>query len=300
MSNNIGSSSEFFLANMRRLDERIGVTERQISSGKRVSLASDAPEQVSEIVNARGELRRLEQIRRNLELAQSEVDTAEHSLQTGVKILERLRTIAIQAAGDAQTAEVRATLGVEVGVLLDRLVGIAAARHGGRYVFSGDNDRTAPYSIDLTQPNGVSAYAGGVDTRQLEHPSGFRFSLSRNAQDIFESNTGQNIFEAVNAFRIALETNDVPAAQASIPTLQDAHEELSDTLSLYGSYQRTIRDAVEFTIQKELRQKVVLGTLEDTDIAEAAITLTRARSDREAAYSARARTPRTSLFDYLG
>jgi hypothetical protein len=65
--------------------------------------------------------------------------------------------------------------------------GLAATQTEGRYIFSGDSDHQAPYIIDLTQSNPVSAYMGSAATRAALKPDGTTFPVSETPQPMFDS-----------------------------------------------------------------------------------------------------------------
>jgi len=90
------------------------------------------------------------------------------------------------------------TLSDEVEQLLGQLVNLANSEIEGRFIFAGDTDQTAPFSFDPSQTNAVSAYQGSTTTRQVGHPSGSRFPISRTVAAIFTAPAAaDNVFEWV-------------------------------------------------------------------------------------------------------
>ena len=231
---------------------------------------------------------------------QLETDVAEKALSSATLLLDRATTLASQGAGTMATAESRRILAAEVTSLLERLVAVANTTASGRYLFSGDGDQIAPYSLDLTATNGVTAYAGSAATRQIEDPSGSRFAVSRSARDIFESATATNIFATINGLRVALTNNDQPGIAAALGGLRGASDQMNQELSFYGTAQNQIAGALASARAQELGFRVALARIRDADPVEASLELSQTNTHREAAFLARARAPRTTLFDYLG
>ena len=85
MIRGISAGSEMLLAQLDRMDGRLAKAQRQISSGLRVSTASDAPDEVSAILTLRADLERNSQISTNLECAKVETATADDALQKSVQ-----------------------------------------------------------------------------------------------------------------------------------------------------------------------------------------------------------------------
>jgi flagellar hook-associated protein 3 FlgL len=316
MLNSISPSAARFLADLERIQERVDRAERQISSGRKINSASDDPDVVQELLVARGRLAQATQIKQNLGRAKAEVDTGEQALEQAVKALDRAATVGAQGANSITTPETRRTLAIEVQGVLEHLVSISQTRVEGRYLFSGDSDQTAPYTLDLTRANGVSAYAGSAATREMMHPAGTQFALGKTALEIFDSSTsGENVFAAVNRLRLALTNGPTvpptdPAYQtqqdaqtaaivAALQELDSARNHLSGELAYYGVIQNRVDEAIDFANKLELREKTAVSNLEDADVAAAALELTQATQHQQAALAARAQLPRTSLFDYL-
>jgi len=300
MINSINPSADNFLVDINRLEARAERAQRQLSSGLRVSQPSDDPVQVSNILQISSAVARNDQIGANLNLVKAEVDGASQTLSTAVATLEKISVLGTQGANFDQTAETRAGLASEVQDLLQQLVVAANAAVGGRYVFSGDSDQTQPYALDLTTATGVTAYAGSAATRQVEDPRGGTFPISQTAQQIFDAPGAANVFGAVNSLRVALLANDQAGVTAAVGALTAAHDHLGQSLSYYGSIQNEVDDGISDVKTIGLRLTTNLSALRDTDLTGASIELNDAKVSLDAAFSARAKVPRTSLFDFLG
>ncbi len=293
--------SERFLSDLARNTARLDRAQRQLSSGRRINAASDSPGEVAHLISLRADLSRTEQIHSNLGRIKTETDTAEQALSNAITTLDRIQVLGAQGASTIAEASTRRTLAGEVGQLLERLVGLADTQVDGRYLFSGDADQTPPYSIDLTQPTPISAYLGAGSTREVAHPSGIRFDAGRTAQQIFDSSVAtENVFQSVNALRVALENNDYAAIGIALGTVHSAGKHLNDQLAYYGSIQGQVNDAVNIASRRRLDLQTQISGIEDADLSAAAIELNIATFQQQAAMQAEGRRPRQSLFDYLG
>lgn len=300
MLSGLSSSNEQFLNDLNRIQQRLTVAQRQISTGLRVASPSDAPDQVSSILETRSRLAGLQESHTSLGLVKTEVDTAEQSLQSAVQIVEHVRTLGSAGVTGTATADTRTELASEAGAALEQLVGIANSSVNGRYIFSGDQDQQAPYTIDLTLANPVSAYAGSISTRVAEHPDGSTFPIARTAQDLFDSpDATKNVFTSINALRTALQNNDTAGIQAALDNLVSAGTYLNQRLAFYGTTQNRITDAQSVASDSQVRLQSQLSALQDADTTASILDLTQAQTQSQAALEARAKLPRTSLFDFL-
>jgi flagellar hook-associated protein 3 FlgL len=295
----INPSADQFLADINRLQTRSERAQRQLASGLRVTQASDDPDAVGNILETRARLARAEQTGRNLDRVKAEVDGAEAALSSAIESLEKIRVLGAQGANFSMTAAGRRGLAVEVQNLLERLIANANTAVEGRYVFSGDSDQSPAYAVDLTTLTGATPYGGTASTRQAQDPRGGAFATARTAQEIFEAPGAAGVLGAVNALRVALLANDEAAIALSLGNLKSAYDHLSEQLSYYGSAQKQVADARNAARALVTRFAADLSALEDADLAAATTELVTAQTRLEAAFSARAKAPQQSLFDYL-
>jgi len=296
----LDSNSEAFLDGLAKISQRLQSAQRQITTGLKFATVSDDPDQVSTLLQARADLESTQTIQSNLGRVKSEVDAGEQALESAVSAVERARTLGAQGAG-AATADSRLAIANEVGSLLEQLGGISRTSVEGRFIYSGDSDQTPPYTIDLTLPNPVSAYAGSAATRQVQHPNGTRFTVAKTAQEIFDSpDVSKNVFFSVNALRTALLANDLPGIQNALGNVTTSLTHLNNELAFYGTVQNKVAAATDFGSALELQLKTHVGTLQDADLSEAILELQQGQTQQQAALEAHAKGRRSTLFDFLG
>jgi flagellar hook-associated protein 3 FlgL len=301
MITQLDPSAESFLFDLARTTSRLNQAQKEITSGKRVSTVSDAPDEISALLQARATLDTTSQIHLDLSRVKSEVDSAESAIASAVALLGRARVSGLQGATGTATAANRQSIADDLGNILEQLVAGTRTNVEGRFVFSGDADQTPPYTIDINQTTPVSAYLGSAATRSVLHPSGAVFAVARTAQQIFDSPVAsESVFGSITALRAALLTNDRPAIDTALQNVTSAAEYLNGQHAFYGRAQTNVSAAIDFAFKAEARLKTQISAIEDADIATAALTLSETRFQRDAALSARARAPRTSLFDFLG
>lgn len=300
MLSGLHPSTETYLNDLERIQQRLDRAQRQISSGKRMERISDDPDQVSSLLQVRALLHRTEAVQVNLGRVQVEVDTAEQCLQSAVKLVERATVLGAQGVSGTQTAATRTSIAGEVRVLLEQLVGLTSTSVEGRYIFSGDSDQVVPYTVDLSQANGVSAYAGSGATRKTMHPTGVLFPIAMTAQELLDNaDPNKNVFLAVNNLRLALENSDETAIGNAIMQLRSAGDHLNAQLAFYGTVQNQVTEAVTAASQMKVRLESELSVIEDADLAAAILESQQASYQQQAALAVKSKMPTTSLFDFI-
>jgi flagellar hook-associated protein 3 FlgL len=300
MLSSLDSSAQVFLRGMDQIQLRAERAQRELTTGLKINTVSDAPDQIASLWQTRSELSQTQQIDTNLGRVQSEVDTAESSLSSAVNLMERAQTLGAQGATGTSTPQTRQDLANELGSVLQQMVSTANTSVGGRYIFAGDSDQQPPYSIDLTQPSPVSAYQGSAATRQIQHPDGSQFAVSKTAQDIFDSPTAsQSVFGSISNMRTALLNNDQSGIDAAMGDIQTAGGYLNQQLAFYGTVQDRVASATNFAKNYETQLQTQLSGLQDADLSQSITDLTQAQTQQQAALASRSKLPKTSLFDFM-
>jgi flagellar hook-associated protein 3 FlgL len=296
----IDSSSHQFLLAMDSLNKRLDRAQQQVSSGKRIQTASDSPDQVGEMLQLRSNIAQNQQIQTNLTSYKLETDTAANALDQASSVLDRVKSLTSTGLNGSLAPAMRTNLVQEVESFMQDLTGIAATQVNGRYIFSGDSDQAAPYALDLTQVNGVTSYAGSSTTRTAQNPDGSSFAISKTAQDIFDSpNAGENVFGALANLRQALLANNSGLIQNALAGIQTAQDHVHAEAVFYGMAQNRITKAADDATTRDGQFQAQLSSIQDADITASILELQDAQFQRQAALSARAKVPPTSLFDYI-
>ncbi len=305
MIQNSGAISQQFLTNLDLLQQQMAQTQQQISSGSKISQASDAPNAVGDVLQLESDLGSVNQVTSNLNLVSGQVNSAESALETATSLLDQVSSIAAQGAGTTASAASRATFSQQVGQILTSLVGVSQTQFNGAYVFGGDQPTTASYQVDLSNPNGVDRLVTTQSTALIQDASGITFAASKTAQNIFDNRNpddtlaSNNIFAAVNSLRVALANNDTAGINTAISSLNTAQDYLSQQLAFYGGVQNQISNAQDVAQKFQLQDQTALSSLKDTDMAAASVAMTQQQASYQAAIEAESTMPKSSLFDYL-
>jgi flagellar hook-associated protein 3 FlgL len=304
MISGLDPANEQFLASINSLQNRLDAAQLQLSSGLRVNKASDAPQQVGDIFQARADLSHATQIDQNLGIVKAQVDAADSALQQAVQVLDQASTIGVEGDGDTASGQL-ATLANQVQGLISQLASITRTSVGGVYIFSGDQGASPAYQVNTASPNGVDRLIKTQATAQASDPTGITFQVAKTAQDLFDNRdssdnfTPQNAFAALKNLQNALQSGNTAAISTAIDGVHTASAYLNQQLGFYGEAQNRIDSAIDLAKKFEVQDQTKLSSLQDADIPTVAIQMTQENTALSAAMSARAKRPNTSLFDYL-
>jgi len=297
----LSASSQAFLVGLDQIEAREQQAQTELTTGLKIDVVSDAPDQISTLLQTRSDLAQAQQSNSNLGLVTTEANSAQTVLQSAVSLVESAESLGTQGASDLASSDTQQNVADQLGTILQQLVAAANTTVGGRYIFSGDSDQQAPYSIDLTQTNPVSAYQGSAATRQIQASNGTQFAVSLTAQTIFDSpDATQNVFTSINNLREALLNNGSAATVSSaLGDVQTADTYLNQQLAFYGNVQDQVSSASNDAQNNITALQTQLSGIQDADEAAAITQLTEGQTAQQAALVSRAQLPKTSLFDYI-
>jgi flagellar hook-associated protein 3 FlgL len=306
MISNLSPTSALFLANMNRVEQRLTDANTQISSGKKLNVASDAPGDVEPLLQLRTDQAQNQQIESNLSLAQTGAGAADTALAGAASLLDTAVQLATQGANATQTADTRQSIAAQVEGILNQMVSYSQTHVQGRYIFSGDQDQSPTYQVDLTAANGVDQLSDAAATQQVEDPSGGSFAASKTAQQIFDDTNddgtpaADNVFAALNSLRTSLLNNDQPGIANALSNLQQASNHVNNMEAFYGTVENRIQSATSFASSYDTQLSGEISDKQDADVTAAAMELTQAGTQLQAAMQMEGQMPRTTLFDFLG
>lgn len=305
MITGLNAANGQFLASVDILQSQLNNAENQLSSGLRVNVASDAPQQVGDIFQSRADLARENQTIQNLNAVQAQVTTADTSVQTAIQLLQNAVTLGSQGASTNVTQQQRNSLATQVQSVLSQLVGISATQVNGVYIFSGDSSGTAPYQLDPVSPTGVDRLVTAQATQQVADPTGITFQTAMTAQDLFDKRDAldnpapENAFAALNNLQLALQSGDTNAIGQAIDSIKTSSDYLNQQLGFYGAAENRIASSLDLAQKFQVQTQTQLSNLQDANVPAEAVAVTQATTALNAAMSAQAKRPTTTLFDFL-
>jgi flagellar hook-associated protein 3 FlgL len=300
MISSLSSQAQSFLAGLNQIQTRLDTAQNELSTGLQINNVSDNPSEIADIWQLNSELDQTSQTETNLGQVNTEVSTAESSLESAVTLVEQAETYGTQGASDTSSATTRQELATNISAILQQLVATANTTVQGRYIFAGDADQTTPYTYDATQADPVSSYQGSASTREIQGADGSPFPVALTAQQIFDSsNVNTNVFTSLTDLVQGLQNNDDTAINSSLSNLQSSDTYLNQQLAFYGTVQDQVQGAVTFGQNYTTQLQTQLSGVQDANEAADITNLTQAQTQLQAALTSEAQLPKTTLFDFL-
>lgn len=300
MINSLDPAAQSFLAGLNQIQQRLQTAQTELTTGLQINQVSDDPSEIADLWQLNSELSQTNQTDTNLGQVQTEVNTAESSLESAVTLVTQAQTYGAEGLSGSATGSSQQDLANELGSILQQLVAIANTTVQGRYIFAGDTDQTTPYTIDLTQSSPISAYQGSASTREILGPDGTTFPVALTAQQIFDSSNAQdNVFDSIVNLMQGVQANDATQISGAMADLESAGTYLNQQLAFYGNVQDQVQGALTFGQNYSTQLQTQLAGVQDANEAADITNMTQAQTQLQAALESEAQLPRTTLFDFL-
>ena len=284
---------ETYSSRIRDAQSRYFEAQERVMSGKRFNRVSEDPVAAMTSISARSLRSRLDQLRKNLLVAQEYAGSTEHVLDETGQLARRAYTLAIQGASDATTQESRDAMAREIGSLQQRVVDLANTQgSGGKYIFAGQMSDTKPFSAT----GGVLTFAGNTLPILVEVRPGETMRANLENADTFFADV-YNALENLRANLLGgdiglISDQDVGAMRAVVDEIGAARGttgvKLADIKRLETEGQRRIDDLTK-----------TISDNEDIDLADAITQMQMAETAYSAALQVTSQGFGLSLMDFL-
>jgi flagellar hook-associated protein 3 FlgL len=167
--NMLASKAEASMRNVRR---KMIDNQEQSLTGKKINRPSDDPQGTMRAMGLRAAEQRQEQLKSNMELANSFLGMADSSLAELNEIINRGKELAIQMNSVTNsTADARMAVASEIEQLQAQVVQLGNSKVGDRYIFGGYITNRPPFDLD-------GNYFGDTGLIEVEAQEGQRMPVN--------------------------------------------------------------------------------------------------------------------------
>ncbi|MEC1259425.1 flagellar hook-associated protein FlgL [Bacillus swezeyi] len=276
--------------------------QSQISSGKKITKASDDPVVAMKSLKYNTQLSQVKQYQSNTSQAFTWLENTETNITEGIDVMAKVRELTVKAQNDTNGEEELEAIGVEIGQLKDQLIQIANAQVNGRYLFNGTNSDVTPIvkNADGSYTYNFENYTSASDVNINVSPNA---SLKVNANPISafggQSDSGQNVFEMLNSLESALNSGSLDGMDDLLADIDQFTEQMSAERSDIGArYNRLELINTRLSAQEETSTKV-LSDNEDVELEKVITDFITQQSVHRAALSVNAKIVQPTLIDFL-
>lgn len=286
------------LANLQRNLTAMSALQSQLSSGKRVNVASDDPAVANDMLRLRGEQAALSRQQRSVADADAWLSTVDNALAGTSAGLRNARDLLVRSGSGALGDQAREAIATELVGVRDALLDQANTSYLGRQVFAGTS---ADPAFDRTTYaySGVPAGApAGTATPPVERQisAGSTVRVDSDGATVFgvgDDSVFKLLDEAVATLRAGGD------ATAYLDALDTHISAVTTEMSAVGARHARVLEAKEAVADSQATMKSRLSAVEDVDLAEALLDLQMQEVAYQGALGATAKVLQPTLLDFL-
>ncbi|MGE4284120.1 MAG: flagellar hook-associated protein FlgL [Clostridia bacterium] len=148
------------MTTMNKNLNRMSTYQYQMSSGKKIKVASDDPIVAARSMKLRSNMSQIEQYKKNVDDADSWMQVTESALSNLEDVVQRARELTVEAANGTLSDQDKEMVKAEIVQLQQSIVEISNASYAGRYVFAGYKTDEPPFAIEDTVAGKKITYQG--------------------------------------------------------------------------------------------------------------------------------------------
>lgn len=301
------------LRNLNSSYSKMSKYQDMLTSGRKFTRPSDDPVAAVKGMNYRVQLDKVQQYQRNMNEAESWLDTTDSALDQIGTTLNRVKELIVQAANDTNTPDDRKKIQQEIDQIREQILDVGNTQLGGKYIFAGTKTQTRPFvdngngreiNTELTTV-GASGIAPGDGKVEIEVFDGIQLTVNTNgAPEMF--NKISEFLKDVSA-ELESPTSSGQAignflggiADGTDDTLAKMQANILDVRADVGARMNRVElmknrldiQEINVTKQKSLN--------EDTDYAETITHMATQESIHQAALSVGAKIIQQTLVDFM-
>ncbi len=287
------------LENIHRGKSKLEDLQTQSATLKKMNRPSDDPVGAAKVLEVRTDKVNNEQFQMNAKLANSFLLNTDHAVEDLSEIVVRAKEIAVgQASGASSTKESRRGVAEEVNQLYQRAISTANRRIGDRYLFGGYKNQTSPVSAEgrymgddgeIMIEVAKEVYLGmnvpghqvfntnvkaSLDQRNLQqNQQGPARTLASEAEGpegepVPMGAQNVNLFQELNALKIALNTGDLDAIRGTLERFDEMHGQLISVRSKISARVNSLDGTLSAMERHNLTNAQLTSQIEDADMAQ--------------------------------
>jgi flagellar hook-associated protein 3 FlgL len=309
----------------RMLNDRLNNLTTQLeelrkigATGIKLDKPSDDPASIRPVLNTKKQLSNVDRYLETMGQSLDKLQATDGHLEHVEYLLQSVKETAINAVNGIMDGPSLQILADQIGHLRDELFDASNATVDGKYIFSGYEEDTQPFSVNgayvpgAYDPNNNATwpyiYNGDANPINVEITPGETLQISLTGADLFfgdADNNGQvdpgrvNIFATVTNLMEAVEAGDVAGIELEMDNLDIAADQNRRLRSQMGNRASRLEDAMTHQESVRVDLKQILSRYQDADAIESFNNIIQQETAFQAALSITGKVSQLSILDFI-
>ncbi|MBI2566432.1 MAG: flagellar hook-associated protein FlgL [Candidatus Schekmanbacteria bacterium] len=283
-----------FLRETNMNQVRIEELQLELATGKKVAKPSDDAFTTATILSLTDSKSRLEQYQRNIASAELYLERTDAVLADVNDLLVRAKELAAQGASETTNPTDRAAIAVEVDELRQQLVALANSSHNNKFIFSGTETETLPFTVGV---GGAVTYNGNNDRVQVQVTDADFVESNIPGDTVFQSTV--DIFQVFSDLSTELNADNTPGIAAQLAQLELSETQISEARTEIGAIMQRTQESDDRHASDEVSLASRISKEGDADLAESISELVQEETAVRATLAIFPRITQTNLLDFM-
>jgi len=296
-----GMTSRTVLQDLTANKAKLTKTQREISSGERITKPSDDPFGTGRTLQLSGELEGFSQYKENVNDGVGWVTATETALNQISQLTQRARELLVQGGNDSNGQVAREGIAAEIEALTEGVKQEANVTYDDRYIFAGTETETRPYELGANDE-----YRGNEGSIVRAIGTGVSVGVNVNIKEILGEGAGAGdnklldvLRDVATDLRGGTEENSENLRGTDLERLSANLDELTRVRAVVGATTNRLENASTRLEQLEESSLTQLTKVRDVDMSEALVHYSTEQNAYEAALKAASTIIQPSLLDFL-
>ncbi|MCG7384093.1 flagellar hook-associated protein FlgL [Paenibacillus sp. ACRRY] len=282
------------LYNLRNINSSMVKGQNQLASGQKINRPSDDPIGVGYQMRYDTDLARSDEFLENAKTGSDILKTMDSLLSQASSVMQRARTLALQASNDTYDNKQREVISSEIKQLKEQMVTIGNSTYNGKYLFNGQKTDQPPYTSD-----GAATENTDQGLFYLNVSPAVKVPVSITGEIVFGEAGTDNVFKVLDDLAAALETNNKDGITASLDKIDTVADKMMLSWAEIGARMNRFDLMVSRIEDEQVNITEQRSEVADVDMPSAITDLKSKETVLQAALSTGARIMQTSLLDFL-
>ncbi|HEY8548668.1 MAG TPA: hypothetical protein VIL35_01820, partial [Vicinamibacterales bacterium] len=218
------------LIDINRAYAALAARQREVSSGKKIAVASDDPAAMVRAMSEKHEMRILDQYKRTTDSLESRLTVADTVLSDIIRQITTAQTKAGAARNSFLTQNQRDALAGEVRATASAILTAVSTSYRDMYLFSGGQATTPPYTAGPP----VSGYQGDSQVQWIDINRGRAVQATFDAGAILQGSAPADIFQTLETLAVDIENGSIAGIDAGLAALAEAFDRVTNAQTNVG------------------------------------------------------------------
>jgi flagellar hook-associated protein 3 FlgL len=287
--------------NISQAKEDIDRLNTMASSGSRILKQADDPLAWSQAIDFRQTIRQIDAYKRNIDFAVGWSQSTDNALNQMTNLVEQAKQQATQAIS-VPSSEKRQAQTQALDQIVQQAVNLANTQYGGRYLFSGQQFTTAPFTMTKDPISGevqsISTYQGDTQDLDVRVGNGALQTVNLNGQEVF-ANAGTDVLQQLLNLKNAVRDGDTASIQQQETALDNSYQNLQRQSAIVGTRLDSLDERKSLLDSIKIQDQSQLSDLTGADIVEVITQLQQKQTVFQAALQVTSRLAQLNLTNFI-